>query len=321
MIFPWQENQWQQLQVAKKQERLPHGLLLMGLNGTGKSVFADAFSRMMLCPSVTPNGLPCNECHSCRLVIGKAHPNVIWVEPEKEGAAIKVDQIREVSEFVSQSSMRGEYRIVIITPANNMNTNAANALLKTLEEPADGAILILISHQSAGLPATILSRCQRISFPMPPKAQALNWLQAQGEKDADLLLNLANGAPLAALKLKEGDALSIRKELFEGLSALSQKQADPLKLAAKLQSQEPLMLIDFFLTWTTDMLRLQLRDHHITNQDYQHELNALTARIKLDKTNKLMVYLQQLRGQLSSGLNLNKQLLLENALLRWMECL
>ncbi|MFZ2314070.1 MAG: DNA polymerase III subunit delta' [Gammaproteobacteria bacterium] len=321
MIFPWQENQWQQLQVAKKQERLPHALLLTGLNGTGKSIFADAFSRMMLCSQPAQNGLPCNECHPCRLIIGRAHPNVLWVEPEKEGQAIKVDQIREVSEFVSQSSMRGEYRMVIITPANNMNTNAANALLKTLEEPASGAMLILISHQSAGLPATILSRCQRVAFPMPPKTQALNWLQGQVEQDAALLLNLANGAPLAALKLKEGDTLEIRKELFQGLSALSNKQADPLKLATKLQSHEPLMLIDFFLTWTMDILRLQLGDHNIINQDHNDELNALTTRIKLDKTNKLMVYLQQLRGQLYSGLNLNKQLLLENALLRWMECL
>lgn len=320
MIFPWQENQWQQLQTAKAQQRLPHALLLLGLNGTGKTVFADAFSRMLLCEQPQEKRLPCNTCHSCRLIIGKSHPNVMWVEPEKEGQAIKVDQIREVSEFVQQSSIQGEYRVVVISPASNMNVNAANALLKTLEEPSNGAILILISHQSQGLPATILSRCQRIVFPIPAKKTSLQWLKSQTE-DAELLLNLANGAPLAALQLKDSEKLVARNTLFTGLASLSKKQSDPLKFAAALQSEEPLMLIDFMLTWVVDILRLQLQDAHITNQDYQAVLSELAARLQVDKASQFMVYLQQVRHQLYLGLNMNKQLLLENVMLRWMECL
>ena len=95
------------------------------------------------------NNYYCGTCHACRLIAGRAHPNVLWVEPEKEGQTIKVDQIREVSEFVNQSSLQGVHRIVLINPANAMNMHAANALLKTLEEPSSGAI-IFICHRSTG---------------------------------------------------------------------------------------------------------------------------------------------------------------------------
>ncbi len=317
MILPWQENQWEQLQTAKVQQRLPHALLLLGLPGTGKAIFADALSRMLLCEQPLEKGLPCNACHPCRLIIGKAHPNVLWVEPEKEGQAIKIDQIREVSEFVQQSSMRGEYRVVIVSPASSMNMNAANALLKTLEEPSKGAVLILISHQSQGLPATILSRCQRIMFPIPAKEKSLRWLEGQ-TGNAELLLKLANGAPLAALQLKDSETLALRGTLFNGLSLLSKRQNDPLKLAAALQGEDALKLVDWMLSWVVDIQRLLLQETDITNQDYLAVLRESATHISFDQANRLMVYLQQVRHQLYLGLNLNKQLLLENIFLRWM---
>ena len=167
MIFPWQVNQWQQLLQAKSQQRLAHAMLFTGLPGIGKAIFAQHFSSALLCQKLNPDGNPCDRCHSCRLIAGRAHPNMLWLEPEKPGQAIKIDQVRDVSEFISQTSLQGDYRIVIINPADDMNTNAANALLKTLEEPSSGAHLILISNQNERLPATILSRCQRVVFQRP----------------------------------------------------------------------------------------------------------------------------------------------------------
>src|SRR5690606_13775505 len=116
------------------------------------------------------------QCHACRLVEERTHPDLYWVEPEKAGHAIKVDQIRELGHFISQSGLMNLQRLAVIYPAEAMNVNAANALLKTLEEPAEGAHIILVSHQAGGLPATVRSRCQQILFTKPDKQIAINWL-------------------------------------------------------------------------------------------------------------------------------------------------
>lgn len=324
MIYPWQVEQMQQVWRLKQENRLPHALLLVGMTGIGKAVFADGLTRVLLCQHLTTNGVSCDNCHACRLIKGRAHPNVLWIEPEKTGQAIKIDQIRDVTEFIQQSSLQGDYRIVVIHPADNLNMHAANALLKTLEEPASGAILVLISHQPAKLPATILSRCQRITFPRPNREQAVNWLQNQltdTRVNIDLLLNLAHGAPLGALAILHEDTLTIRQNLLQALYALSQKQGDPVRLAANLQELEPLQMLDFMLSWLMDLLRLQLGMDatYLTNKDYSQQLIDLKNRTQMQTNAKLMEYTRQLRGHMQAGINFNKQLMLEDLLIRWMQ--
>lgn len=331
MIFPWQTQQWQQLWRSQREQRLPHALLFAGAAGTGKAIFADSFARALLCQQVASRSDEeremasyCNICHACRLIAGRVHPSVLFVEPEKEGQAIKVDQIRAVSDFINQSSLQGEYRIVVIHPAHDMNANAANALLKTLEEPSSGSIIILISSQFAHLPATILSRCQRILFPRPHTEKALDWLQSQltdKTLDPKLLLQLAHGAPLAALRLVEDNMLALRENLFQILYLLSQKQADPIQAAAEWHAHASLQLLDFILSWVMDLLRLQLSVvTDVINKDYAKQLTELKNQTHLRHNTKWMEYLQQLRGQLSNGVNLNKQLMLESVFIRWVEC-
>jgi DNA polymerase-3 subunit delta' len=326
MIFPWQVEQWQQLWQAKCDQRLPHALLFSGLAGTGKAQFADNFARALLCSTQSAdNHYACGTCHSCRLMAGRAHQNVLWIEPEKDGHTIKIDQVRSVSEYINQTSLQGNLRIVIINPANYMNTNSANALLKTLEEPSSGAVIILVSDQPAQLPATILSRCQRMVFPRPRPEQALTWLKQQltiPDTNHELLLRVAQGAPLAALQLVKNEILTMRQDLFTALYALAQQQADPIKSAATIQDNDPLRLLDFMLVWIMDLLRLQLSgdEEMITNRDYLSQLSELKQSTELNANTKFMQYLQQIRGQVSVGVNFNKQLLLENILIRWMGC-
>ena len=325
MIYPWQQEQWQQLWQAKQENRLPHALLFAGIAGIGKTDFADYFARVLLCQHVKTSGFACDTCHSCRLMIGKSHPNILWIAPEKTGQAIKVDQIRAVTEFISQTSLQGEYRLVMIHPANDMNTNAANALLKTLEEPASGSIMILISDQAAHLPATILSRCQKIIFSRPSTASALAWMKEQSPEiaeQAELLLRLTNGAPLAARQLLATDLLTERQELLSALSQLSTKQLDPIKLAANLPDLDTLQLLDFMLGWIMDILRLQLGEdpQAIINVDYTTPLVTLAKSTQVQTNAKFMAHIQQLRGQITAGVNFNKQLMIESLLIRWMEC-
>ncbi len=345
MRLPWQTQQWQQLWHAKQEHRLPHALLFAGMAGTGKFQFANHFAATLLCQKLAipaeeaqgalrPNlarSAPCassaetsgDTCHSCRLMAGKVHPNMLWITPEKEGQAIKIDQIREVFEFIHQTSLQGEYRIVIIHPANQMNLNAANALLKTLEEPPAGSLLILISNQLSPLPATILSRCQSIFFPCPPIEQALPWLKEQlTSKEAVnplLLLRLTQGAPLAALQFVQEGVLSVRQHLFQTLYALSQQQADPIKAATTLSDIDLIRFLDFMLSWILDILRLQLdgNTNAIMNEDFATQITELHQDTLLHHNIKFMDYLQQLRGQICAGINMNKQLLIESVLVRW----
>ena len=283
---------WQPLWRAYRAQRLPHAILLSGAAETGAMHFADRFSRALLCQAVAADGTHCNHCHMCRLVETKAHPSLLWVEPEKENSAIKVNQIRDVTEFINQTALEGDYRIVIIHPADSMNANAANALLKTLEEPPKGALLILISEQPSRLPATILSRCQKIVFRVPP-----------------------NTSPV----LNE-EMMALRQNIFQALYALSQQKADPLKSAAALQSMDALPLLDFMLSWIMDLLRLQVGAETITNNDYESQLIELSARTALQLNTKWMENVMDFRKQLIEGFNLNKQLLLESLFIRWVEC-
>lgn len=320
MYYPWQADQWQQIISAQLAGRLPHALLLTGTLGLGKTMFADSLVKTLLCTS--NKEIYCGECHPCRLVAGRVHPNILWIAPEKAGAAIKVDQIREVSEFVSQSSLKGDKRFVIINPADDMNINAANALLKTLEEPAHGAMLILISHEAQRMPATILSRCQRFVFARPEKSMALQWIAQQDKvEDAELLLRLSNGAPLAALALAKNDELlKQRATLFKTL--LNIKKSDPIKAAAAQSDYDLLMFIDHIQSWFKDLVQLQLNisSDELTNFDYHKQLNILKSEIPLEQSNAILNYLYNLRKQVARGFNLNKQLTIENVLIRWYNC-
>ena len=323
MKYPWQDQQWRQLWQSVQSGRLPHALLLTGMVGTGKHAFALHTAQALLCASAAITGDPCGSCHTCRLVVTNVHPNLYQVIPEKEGHAIKVDQIRALSEFVQQTSLKGQLRIAVIYPAHSMNINAANALLKTLEEPAPDAILILVTDQPNHLPATVRSRCQCILFSRPDQTIALQWLRQQLPDDAQLeqWLRLAHGAPLQALRLTQEDVLPIRADVFQGLQRIAEKQSDPQAVVAKWQKLDPEQWMDLISGWVTDLIRLQLggNSEHLLNQDVADGLVIASKHTVLNKNLQLLERLLTSRRQLSAGVNFNKQLLMESMLIHWME--
>jgi DNA polymerase-3 subunit delta' len=253
------------------------------------------------------------------------HPNLLWLEPEEDAQSIKVDQIRIVNDFVNQSALHDGYRIVMINPANKMNVNAANALLKTLEEPSPESIFILISDQNSKLPATILSRCQRMMFSRPTEKIALTWLQQQlpdvVENHLKHILRVSLGTPVAALHFIKNKLDKVRDDLYQGLVALTQHKKDPINLAALMHDVDAVTLLDLMLSWMIDLLRLQVNDgsDHLVNHDYIAQLTALKSTTEINRNREFMDYLQELRTQICSGLNMNKQLMLEYIMIRWME--
>ena len=173
-VYPWQQSLWQQL-AGRSQHA--HAYLLHGPAGIGKRALAERLMARLLC--LSPSGLDaCGSCKSCHLLAAGTHPDNFVLEPEEADKPIKVDQVRELVDFVVQTAQLGGRKVVLLEPAEAMNLNAANALLKSLEEPSGNTVLLLISHQPSRLLPTIKSRCVQQACPLPSEAMSLAWLPA-----------------------------------------------------------------------------------------------------------------------------------------------
>ncbi|MDP2229226.1 MAG: DNA polymerase III subunit delta' [Moraxellaceae bacterium] len=238
--YAWQLEAWQQLMLLLDAGRLPHALLLGGPAGIGKERFVQAFAARLLCAQPQA-GVACGQCKSCHLLGAGTHPDLVWLRPEtdektgKTAKAIKVDQVRELVDFAAKSAQMGGYRVVVISPAHLLNVQAANALLKTLEEPGRETVLLLVTAQPMALVATVRSRCQRLVLPVPSAADAMAWLrpQVRDEATAQLLLSLSQGAPLAALALRDAEWFGERERLLQDLLQLRQRRQTALAVAQR----------------------------------------------------------------------------------------
>lgn len=222
-MLPWNEPILERL----RREALPHALLIHGVQGVGKLALAERVAQLVLCEAADRGKKPCGACDGCRWFLAGNHPDFRRLEPEalapqtetmeegepparrgKPSLEIKVDQVRELADFLNVGSHRAGRRVALVHPAEEMNANAANALLKGLEEPPPSAMFLLVSHKPARLLPTIRSRCIALPAPLPPREAALEWLSAEGLKDAERWLAYAGGAPLRALAFAgQGEAI------------------------------------------------------------------------------------------------------------------
>lgn len=199
---PWLQEPWTSLVRRGRDGRLPTGLLVHGATGVGKALLTGALVQALLCQRASGTGAACGECNACRSFVGGVHPEVMALEPEEAGKEILIAAAREAIDFLSLSGS-GALRSVIIRPGDALNANAANALLKTLEEPPPGAMLILEAAQPARLPATIRSRCQMVEIATPGHADATAWLRGFADDAAavDEAYAASLGRPLAAREI------------------------------------------------------------------------------------------------------------------------
>jgi len=323
--LPWHAYPWELLQRAKQKNHLPHALLFLGVPGLGRKNLSVAFAHSVLCQNSNLQGDPCADCQNCHLIRAHSHPDLILIEPEEKGLVIKVDQIREIVYEVNTTPLVGHARIIIINPAHAMNSAAANALLKTLEEPPPHTMIILITDLSQRMPATILSRCQKITFPKPDQTSALDWLLLQhptvNSSDLLVLLHFSQQAPLLVRDwLKEGTLLPLRKKLYDGLMALSQKTINPLQLAAQCEGEDLILILKCLLYWLQDLLRCQLTDYSasLINTDYVDQYKKL--KVGLKRILRYLTVVEERFIKITFLQNLNRQLLLEEVLIGWTEC-
>lgn len=202
MIYPWHTAQWQQ--IAAQWHTRPNAWLLTGKENTGKTAFARHLAQALLCETPRAEYEPCGTCPSCHLFVQHSHPDFYELTPEiPEGEAvgrkllqIKIDAVRDIIEQVQLTSVRGGRRVVLVHPAESMNIQAANGLLKILEEPPADVVFILVSHARDKLLPTIKSRCRQMVLPAPAREDALAYLQNSGTGHAEALLAFHSGAPL-----------------------------------------------------------------------------------------------------------------------------
>lgn len=269
-LYPWQIESWQALQNLRA--RLPHAVLLKGAQGIGKLHLALNFAQSLLCDAPIAQGMPCRSCGACRWFEQENHPDFRLVQPDalsatededaksgskKPSREISVDQIRDLSGFANFSAHRGGYRVVVVHPAEAMNNNAANSLLKTLEEPTEKLLFLLVTHKPQKLLPTILSRCLAFPVATPTPEAGTAWLTQQGVKDPLVALAQTGFAPLQALDWAEsGEGAEERKILLEAIRQPS--RMDALALAEQLQRGIPVHIIHCLQQWSYDLASAKL---------------------------------------------------------------
>ena len=338
-LYPWQQNDWARLQELRN--RPLQGLLFKGTKGIGKLDLAMNFAQSLLCQHPaeshpTATNFACGTCSSCHWFGQQTHPDFRLLQPEvlsldseetddvkavdvksasgkKPSKQISVEQIRSLTGFFGMSAHQGGRRVIVIHPAETMNANAANALLKNLEEPPPGLLFILVSHKPQQLLPTILSRCMSFALPAPDTASATRWLKEQNVKNPAEALAASGFSPLQALQLDDATGTDERAKL---LRAVRQPAAlDVFALAEALQKTEQVLVVQWLQQWCYDLSAMKLAGrlrYHPGEEIAIKKLVETVAPLNLARLQKLLQTAQR-----EARHTLNPKLFFESLLLAY----
>jgi len=327
MIYPWQQTQWQQITQLIQARRLPHAMILLGNQGLGKTDFATSLANAVLCQQPTADLQACGLCKSCQLLAAGTYPDLYHIQPAAPSnskssnpvKSIRIDDIRDLCDKLSQTSQYGGYRVAILEQAEHLTVSAANSLLKTLEEPGENILILLVTARPHRLPVTIRSRCQVLRFSEPEQKLSLEWLQNNNRDNSttDQLLQAlkhTHGSPLAALDfLQEIE----HHQLLSAAMTAGISGKNPLDYADKLTKFPKTRTLEAMLGWVSDLNRLIAcgSEAELINEQDRVKLQALAGRVNKQR---LFHFYDQLNfNLLNSSISVNEQLLWENLLLSW----
>lgn len=306
--YPWLNGVWRGFVTRVEQTRLPHALLIIGQSGLGCVELARAMAQFLLCMAPSPAGT-CGKCRACLLLRADSHPDLMWIKPEEGAQSIKVAQIRDMMDFTVNTSQQGGRKVIILTPADVMNANSANALLKNLEEPSGDCVYLLVTENPAFLLATIRSRCSRIQVSPPEEYEALSWLERNQVAEAQKLLRAAGGRPLRVMDWLANDLWGQRRQLEQDVRQLL-AGGSFLDCAKALLGYGPLWVIEQLQTWLVEAAR--------SSHSEQTETDELVGLFAGAGHRRLMQFYDALlkkKGLLLSTANPNPQMLLDEIMM------
>jgi DNA polymerase-3 subunit delta' len=261
----WLEAPIAALAKAYAAQRMPHALLIQDSPGAGGQWLASWVAQLMLCRGAAPR--PCGRCRACQQVREARHPDLASIGLLEDSQQIRIDQIRELARELALTSHEGGYKVAILDPADCLNPFAANALLKTLEEPTPDTMLILVAVQPSRLPATILSRCQRIRLRAPPREQSLAWLTANhGDCDWGAVLDVVGEAPFIAAHLDPARIGELRADTLRTLAQTRSGEADPAVTAERWSRSELPLRLTCLENWLTQCIERGLTAHPLSTE-------------------------------------------------------
>lgn len=317
-LLPWLHNNWRHLCDYRTQSRIPQALLITGNKGLGKRQLADQFAYSLLCATPDSHGYSCGHCDSCVLIKAETHPDLIRIEPAEPGKAIGIDSIRTVIADTQLKPQYDAYRVVLIDPADQLNKPAANAFLKCLEEPGERTVIILITEKPASLPATIISRCQKLAVETPARDTILAWLKQQKfDINPDVISVMTRNSPLLLKQYADEQYMALRNVCFNEWLAVAKKQANAVNIAENWIKLPQAELLLWLSSWIIDLIKCfySTKPDNFYNPDLISLLQELTGQLDLKGLYKLYDLLLASRQRLDT--QINKQLMFEEILIRW----
>jgi DNA polymerase-3 subunit delta' len=291
------QSQWDHLRLAWEQGRNPQSMLFIGAMDRALAEFTTQFTMLVLCKVSSAN--PCQKCIDCQMVAQGQHPDVEWIKPEKAGGPIKIDQIRELQSYSYLTPQRATHRLIIIEAADRMNTAAANALLKVLEEPAAHTLFLLMAQQLSTVLPTVLSRCQVFHFAPVMDLSATNLLTL-GERYSQ--------------ESEQAQIIHQAESILDGLIAVIEKKSHPCVVVPQWAEFELNTILWFLYLVYAQIQNMWINKPMLNGpaaqqlQQLSNLLNPIVIFSQIDKINLL-------RRKLSHNLNVNSTLVLEDLLL------
>jgi DNA polymerase III subunit delta' len=317
--LPWHKEAYDSMLALAKAGRLGHAWVVSGQQGLGKLAFVRSLAMVLNCR--TPkHAQACGICKDCLYFQAGTHPDWRLLQPEKKH--ITIDQVRESMDFAFNKSQRGGYKVLCMEPAEAMNSNAANALLKLLEEPPADTLLFLVAKQPGLLLPTLRSRCQHLKLHKPDSKEAIDWLLAKGcTGDVEGLLQLASGAPLQALAMADSGLQQERLALLQVLQELHNGRTDPVSAARSCEKSSLSDILDYLMQIVAMMLR-SLQANIALPERHLEVLQAsvcsdMPARQKMMALHAQHAKLAATRRLVMSSNNPNHQLILEQVMAEW----
>lgn len=306
-LLPWHDTINQQIMASYDSGKLPHALNLVGPEFIGKRHYAQQLARALLCTS-PQQGLACGKCKSCLLCEAGTHPDLMHIAPEATGKALKVDTIRYLQYKFQQTAQQGDKKIAVIGPAEAMNENAANALLKLLEEPPQDTYFILLTHHASKLLPTITSRCQRVSFAVPAESIVLAWLGEQyAADDVAAAMRDGRGLPLRVKAILDAH-LDIAFEL-DAIESLFAGKLSAQELAGRIDASQLVPFLDSLMQLVN---RCMKNEQHVGTTP----IKTVPALVSLPGDALQRIYQQLADAKRALSHNANPRLLTEALLLQ-----